>query len=88
MTGCHVIYNAILYLQPRHKVHKGTEFGDDLLSCIVQCIIVFFFMLSKSMIEFDNELMLCVCSNALRCSHLYHDVHKCTELCNRLLSCV
>ena len=42
-----------------------------------------FFMLSKSMIEFDNELMLCVCSNALRCSHLYHDAHKCTELCKR-----
>ena len=42
MTGCHVIYNAICCLQPRHKVHKGTEFGVDLLSCVVQCIIVFF----------------------------------------------
>ena len=49
MTGCHVIYNEIICLQPRHKVHKGTEFGVDLLSYVVtlisqcvQCIIVFF----------------------------------------------
>ena len=85
MTGCHVIYNAILYLQPRHKVHKGTEFGDDLLSCIVQCIIVFLLL---SMIEFDNELMLCVFFNGLKCFHLYHNIHKCIKLRNKLLSCV
>ena len=45
LTGCYVIYNAIWSLHIRHKVHKGTEFGNYLLSCVVHCM---FLLLSKS----------------------------------------
>ena len=46
------------------------------------------FLPHSAMIEFDNELMLCVFFNALKCSHLYRKLHKCIELRNNLLSCV
>ena len=38
--SCDLQCNMVFTMQ--YGVHKGTEFRVDLLSCVVQCIIVFF----------------------------------------------
>ena len=50
-----VFYSAIWFRHIRHKVHKGTEFGNDLLSCVLQCIKLLFCVSHNA--EFDKEFM-------------------------------